>query len=119
MTRSTCSVARHKRRKRLFKKAKGYWGDRKNHIRQTKNAVMKAMKFSYFHRKRKKRDFRALWIARLSAAAKINGMCYSHLIAGLKKLGSLLNRKVLSEMAIHHPEHFALVVEEAKGALKS
>jgi len=117
MTRSTCSVARHKRRKRLFKKAKGYWGDRKNHIRQTKNAVMKAMKYSYFHRKKKKSDFRRLWITRLSAAAKIHGISYSHLMFGLKKLGSILNRKVLSEMAVLEPSHFAEVVNQAKGAL--
>jgi large subunit ribosomal protein L20 len=117
MVRATSSVARHRRRKRLFKLAKGFWGDRKNHLRLTSDAVINALASNYRHRKAKKRDFRGLWITRLGIAAKIHGISYSKLIFGLKKVGCLMNRKVLSEMAIRDPEGFAAVVTEAKKAL--
>ena len=117
MVRATSSVARHRRKKRLFKLAKGFWGDRKNHLRLTMDAVATALSNNYKHRKRKKRDFRALWITRLGVAAKIHGMSYNKLIYGLKKAGCLLNRKVLSEMAIQDPQGFAAVAAEAKKAL--
>jgi large subunit ribosomal protein L20 len=114
MVRATNAVASHRRRKRLMKLAKGFWGDRKNHLRLTQDAVAKALADSYRHRKLKKRDFKSLWITRLSVAAKLNGMSYCALIDGLKKKGSLLNRKVLSEMAIHDPQGFASVVNEIR-----
>jgi large subunit ribosomal protein L20 len=117
MVRATYSVARHRRKKRLFKLAKGFWGDRKNHLRLTMDAVTTALSNNYKHRKKKKRDFRALWITRLGVAAKIHGINYNKLICGLKKAGCMLNRKVLSEMAIADPGGFAAVVTEAKKAL--
>jgi len=117
MTRAKNAVARHRKRKRLMKLAKGFVGDRKNHIRLTKDAVMSALAFSTRHRKLRKREFRRLWTTRLSVAAKIHGISYSKMIHGLNKAGCTLNRKVLSEMSIHDPESFALVVAEAKKAL--
>lgn len=117
MVRVTRSLATHKRRKRLLKQAKGFVGDRKNHIKLSKDAVMSALAFNYRHRKQKKRDFRKLWIMRLGVAAKINGLSYSRLIQGLSKVGCDLNRKMLSEMAIRDPSSFALVAGEAKKAL--
>lgn len=117
MVRVTSAPASRRRRKRVLKRAKGFWGDRKNHIRQTKNAVMSALAFSYRHRKQKKRDFRSLWITRVGVAAKINGISYSKLICGLKKAGCDLNRKMLAEMAIHDPEGFKAVAEMAKKSL--
>ena len=117
MVRVTCAPASRKRRKRMFKRAKGFYGDRKNHLRQTSNAVMSAMSFSTRHRKLKKREFRSLWITRIGVGAKINGISYSRLINGLIKAGCVLNRKMLSEMAIHDPAGFASVAEKAKQAL--
>lgn len=119
MVRATCAPASRRRRKRLLKQAKGFWGDRKNHIRQSTNAVMSALSFNYKHRKQKKRDFRTLWITRIGIGAKINGLSYSKLICGLSLAGSQLNRKMLSEMAIHDPEGFKAVAEMAKHALAS
>lgn len=117
MTRVTCAVASRRRRKRLLKLAKGFVGDRKNHVRLTKNAVMTALSNNYKHRKQKKRDFRNLWIVRVNVGAKINGMSYSKFMNGLKKAGCELNRKVLSEMAIHDPRGFEEVAKKAKAAL--
>jgi large subunit ribosomal protein L20 len=114
MVRATNAVAARRRTKRVMKQAKGFWGDRKNHLKQTSDAVMRAMANNYSHRKLKKRDFRSLWITRLSAAAKINGLSYSAMIHGLEKAGSTLNRKVLSEMAIHDPKGFGAVVNHVK-----
>ncbi len=119
MVRVTCAVARHRRVKRLRKAAKGFWGDRKNHLRQTSNTVLHALAFSYRGRKEKKRDFRKLWIMRLSAAAKMNGISYSKLIFGLKKANCELDRKSLSEMALKEPQNFSIVVDKAKEALKT
>ena len=117
MVRATNSVASHRRKKRVFKAAKGFWGDRKNHLRQSMDCVMRAQSYNYSHRKLKKRDFRSLWVSRLGIAAKIHGISYSRLIYGLKKSGCELNRKMLSEMAIHNPEGFKQVVDAAKKAL--
>src|SRR3972149_11279725 len=100
MSRVTCAVSSRKRRKRILKRAKGFWGDRKNHVRLTKDAVMKAMAFNYIHRKDKKSDFRSLWTIRINVAAKINGISYSKLINGLKKANCLINRKMLADLAI-------------------
>lgn len=116
MVRVTCAPSSRKRRKRLLKRAKGFYGDRKNHIRQSTNAVMSALSFHYRHRKLKKRDFRSLWITRVGVAAKINGISYSKLIDGLKKAGCEVNRKMLAEMAIHDPSGFKVFAEMAKKA---
>ncbi len=117
MVRVTNAVAAHRKRKRLLKLAKGFVGDRKNHIKLSADAVMSALAFNYKHRKQKKRDFRRLWIVRIGVAAKINGLSYSKLISGLAKAGCALNRKVLSDMAIRDPRSFALVATQAKQAL--
>lgn len=117
MVRVTNAVASHRRKKRLLKQAKGFWGDRKNHLRMTKDAVMRALAFNYRHRKNKKRDFRRLWITRIGVATKIHGMSYSSLIHGLKKAGCELDRKMLADMAVRDPESFAAVVGRAKSAL--
>ncbi len=117
MVRVTNAVAANRKRKRLLKKAKGFVGDRKNHIRLTSDAVMSAMAFNYKHRKQKKRDFKSLWIVRIGVGAKINGLSYSKLISGLKKAGCELNRKMLSDMALRDPSSFAAVAGTAKKAL--
>ncbi len=117
MVRATNAVATHRRKKRLHKIAKGYWGDRKNHWRMTHDAVMRALAYNYKHRKEKKRDYRTLWISRISAAAKIHGISYSKFIHGLIKANCTLDRKVLSDMAILDPQGFAHVAGQAKLAL--
>ena len=117
MTRTSSSVASRKRRKRLLKKAKGFWGDRKNHVRLTKDAVMKALAFNFHHRKRKKRDFKKIWIIRINVAARLNGISYSKLINGLIKAGCLVNRKMLADLALNDPNGFKSVADVAKKAL--
>ena len=117
MVRATNAVASHRRKKRLLKQAKGFVGDRKNHLRLTSDAVLRAMAYNYRHRKERKREFRSLWIMRISAAAKINGISYSKFICGLKLARCELNRKILAEMAIADPNSFAAVVGRAKAAL--
>ncbi|MCB1084480.1 MAG: 50S ribosomal protein L20 [Chlamydiia bacterium] len=119
MVRVTNAVASRKRRKRLLKRAKGFSGDRKNHVRLTKDAVMKAMAFSTRDRKKKKGDFRRLWITRIGVAAKTQGISYSRLICGLTKAGVRINRKMLSDLAIRDPQSFAAVADTAKQALAS
>lgn len=117
MVRATNSVASHRRRKRLFKRAKGFVGDRKNHVRLTQDAVMRALAYNYRHRKLRKREFRRLWITRIGAAAKINGISYSKFINGLSKARCELNRKMLADMAIRDPISFAAIASRAKEAL--
>lgn len=117
MVRVTHALASHRRKKRLLKRAKGFIGDRKNHLRLTTEAVMRALAFNYTHRKHKKRDFRRLWISRISAAAKINGISYSKFVNGLKKARCELDRKVLSDLALFDPAGFSAVVNQAKQAL--
>lgn len=117
MVRATNAVASHRRKKRLYKLAKGFVGDRKNHLRLTSGAVMRALAYNYRHRKLRKREFRSLWITRISAAAKINGMSYSKFIHGLKQAKCELDRKVLADMAIRDPNSFAAIVGFAKQAL--
>ncbi len=117
MARVTCAVSSRKRRKRLLKLAKGFYGDRKNHIRLTKDAVMKALAYNYIHRKKKKSDFRRLWIIRINVAAKINGISYSKLINGLKKAKVIINRKVLANLALNDPKAFSEIAKIAKKAL--
>ncbi|MCB1112847.1 MAG: 50S ribosomal protein L20 [Chlamydiales bacterium] len=117
MVRVTNAVASHRRKKRMLKRAKGFYGDRKNHLRLTKEAVMRALAFNYVHRKQNKRNFRSLWIQRIAAGAKIHGMSYSKLIHGLKKAECDLNRKILADMAVNDPQGFAAVIGRAKEAL--
>lgn len=117
MVRATNAVASHRRKKRLYKRAKGFVGDRKNHLRLTSDAVMRAMAYSYRHRKLKKRDFRRLWIMRIGAAAKINGISYSKLINGLIKAQCEIDRKMLADLAIRDPNSFTAIVNHAKQAL--
>lgn len=117
MVRATNAVASHRRKKRLYKRAKGFVGDRKNHLRLTSGAVLKALAYNYRHRKQRKGEFRSLWITRINAAAKIHGMSYSKFIHGLKKAKCELDRKILSDMAIEDPQGFAAVVGFAKEAL--
>jgi large subunit ribosomal protein L20 len=117
MVRVTNAVAANRKRKRLLKLAKGFVGDRKNHLRLTSDAVMSALAFNYRHRKQKKRDFKRLWIVRIGVGAKINGISYNKFISGLKKAGCELNRKMLSDMALRDPNSFAAVASTAKQAL--
>ena len=106
-----------KRRNKVLKAARGYWGSKSKHFKMAKQAVMKSGNYAYIGRKQKKREFRQLWIARISAAAKANGMNYSTLMNGLKKAGITLNRKMLSEIAISDPAGFTAITEKAKAAL--
>ena len=106
-----------KRRNKVLKMAKGYYGSKAKLFKPAKQAVMKSGQYAYIGRKLKKRDFRRLWISRISAAAKLNGMNYSTLIDGLKKAGINLNRKMLSEIAISAPAAFTAICEKAKAAL--
>ena len=117
MVRVRSRVASRKRRKKLLKRAKGFVGDRKNHVRLTQDAVMKAMAFSTIHRKKKKGDFRRLWITRIGVAAKSQGISFSKLIHGLKKAGVLIDRKMLSDLSIRDPKSFAEIADTAKAAL--
>jgi large subunit ribosomal protein L20 len=106
-----------KRRNKVLKLAKGYWGSKSKHFKMAKQAVMKSGNYAYIGRKQKKRDFRALWITRISAQAKVCGINYSRLMCGLKKAGINLNRKMLAEIAVYDKEAFAALVEKAKAAL--
>jgi large subunit ribosomal protein L20 len=114
MPRATNSVASRKRRKKILKQAKGYFGARKNVYTVAKNAVEKGLLYSYRDRRKKKGNFRKLWIQRINAGARQNGMSYSELMGQLNKKGIDLNRKVLADLAMNHPEAFKAVVEEAK-----
>lgn len=109
---------RKEKRKKVLKLAKGYYGKKKNAYRIAMQAVDKALQYAYRDRRQKKRQFRSLWIVRINAAARENGLTYNRLISGLRKSGLDLNRKVLSEIAIHDPEGFAAIVEVAKDALE-
>ena len=114
MPRSVNSVAKRARRKKVLKQAKGYFGRRKNVWTVAKNAVDKAMLYSYRDRKTKKRNFRALWIMRINAAARENGMSYSQLMGKLNTNNVGLNRKVLADLAMNHPEAFKAIVDKVK-----
>lgn len=118
MVRVTQSVPRNRRKKRLFKAVKGFWGDRKNHVRNAKDALMKAMAYSTEHRRKKKGDFRRLWITRIGTAAKIEGISYSRLIDGLSKAQCLVNRKMLAELAVTDPQVFGEIATVAKQELQ-
>ncbi len=111
MPRSQNKVASHRRRKKVLEQAKGYWGGRSKVYTIAKHHVEKALSHAYRHRRTKKREFRGLWITRINAAAKLNGTTYSRLIAGLDKKQVMINRKVLADLAVNHPNAFAEVVK--------
>jgi len=119
MARIKRAVVTRKRRKKILKLAKGYWGSKSKHFKMANQAVMKSLTYAYVGRRLKKRDFRRLWITRISAACKANDMNYSRFMHGLKLSGVNLNRKMLSEMAIHEPEAFTKLVGTAKEALSA
>ena len=106
-----------KKRRKIFKLSKGYFGNKSKSYRIAREAVMKSLNYAYIGRRRKKRDFRKLWIQRINAAARANGMSYSRLMNGLKLAGVEVNRKMLAEMAIHDEQGFAKLVEVAKSKL--
>lgn len=115
MARVKRGVNAKKRHKKVLKQAKGYFGAKSKLFKTANQAVMKSLSYAYIGRKHRKRDFRRLWITRINAAARLNGMSYSTFINGLKKANIDVNRKMLSEMAIHDAEGFSKLVEIAKG----
>ncbi|MDE6733448.1 MAG: 50S ribosomal protein L20 [Oscillospiraceae bacterium] len=117
MARVKGALATRKRRNKTLKLAKGYWGGKSRLFKTAKEAVMKSGQYAYIGRKLKKRDFRRLWITRISAACKANGMNYSTFMNGLKKANITLNRKMLSEIAINDAAGFTALTEKAKAAL--
>ena len=117
MARIKGATMTRKRRKSVLKAAKGYWGAKSKHFKMAKQAVLKSGNYAFAGRKLKKRDFRKLWIARISAQAKVNGMNYSTLMHGIKVAGIDLNRKMLAELAVSDKEAFAKICEMAKAAL--
>jgi len=117
MPRATNAPASRRRRKRILQQAKGFRGARSKLIRTATEAVDRSMRLSTIHRKHKKRDYRALWITRISAATRLHGMSYSRFIEGLTKSGVALNRKMLSEIAIHDPTGFEAIVKLARAGL--
>jgi large subunit ribosomal protein L20 len=119
MARIKGAMMTRKRRHKVLGMAKGYWGAKSKHYKMANQAVMKSLTYAYIGRKRKKRDFRRLWITRISAAVKMNGWNYSTFMHGLKLAGIEMNRKMLSEVAIHEPEAFSALTEGAKAALKA
>ena len=117
MARVKRGVTARRRHKKILKQAKGYYNARRKVFRVAKQAVTKALQYAYIGRKQKKRNFRSLWITRINAAARINGMSYSRFMNGLMKAGITLDRKVLADIAVHDPAGFAALAEKAKGAL--
>lgn len=116
MARIKGALMTRKRRKKVLKLAKGYYGAKSKHFKMAKQAVMKSGNYAYIGRKHRKRDFRRLWITRISAACRANGVNYSSFMNGLKKANIELNRKMLSEIAISDPAAFTSLVEQAKAA---
>jgi large subunit ribosomal protein L20 len=119
MARIKGALMTRKRRNKILKLAKGYWGSKSTHYKMANQAVMKSLTYAYIGRKRKKRDFRQLWITRISAACKLNDLNYSRFMHGLKLSGIDMNRKMLSEMAIHEPEAFTALCGTAKQAISA
>ena len=117
MARVKRGVTSHAKHKKVLKAGKGYWGRRKNTIRVAKQAMEKAMQYAYRDRKTKKRDFRSLWIQRINAGVRSEGMTYSKFINGLSKSGVKLDRKVLADLAYDHPEAFKTIVKKVQSAL--
>ena len=118
MARIKGAMMTRKRRKKVLKLAKGYFGAKSTHFKMAKQAVMKSGQYAFIGRKQKKRNFRSLWITRISAACRMNGINYSTFMNGLKKAGIELNRKMLSEIAIHDEAGFTALCDKAKAALK-
>ncbi len=118
MARIKGAVMTRKRRKKVLRLSKGYFGAKSKLFRTAKQAVMKSGNYAYIGRKQRKRDFRKLWITRISAAARLNGMNYSTLMNGLKKAGVDINRKMLSEIAVYNPDAFTSLADKAKAALR-
>ena len=116
MARIKAAVNAHKKRRKIMKAAKGYFGSKSKQYRAAKEQVMRSLRYAYIGRKLRKRDFRQLWIARINAAARINGMSYSRFMCGLKKANIDLNRKVLADLAVNDAAGFAKLVEIAKNA---
>ncbi len=119
MPRIKRAVSAHKKRRKIFKLAKGYFGARSKQYRSAKPAVMHALKYAYIGRRLRRRDFRKLWIARINAAARLNGISYSRLINGLKLAGVEVNRKMLAEIAVSDAAAFTQLVEVAKAKLSA
>jgi large subunit ribosomal protein L20 len=119
MPRVSSSPARNKRKKKIFKTAKGYFGGRKNLYRTAKDAVEKGWEYAYRDRKNKKRNFRRLWITRINAAARENELSYSRLMNGLKRTGIDLDRKALADLAVRNPEAFSALADRVKEELKN
>ena len=117
MARVKGAMMTRKRRNKILGMAKGYWGSKSRHYKMANQAVMKSLRYAYVGRKQRKRDFRQLWITRISAACKLNGINYSRFMHGLKLAGINLNRKMLSETAINDPAAFTALVEQAKAAI--
>ena len=117
MARVKGAMMTRKRRNKILKMAKGYWGAKSKHFKMANEQVMKSLTYAYVGRKQKKRNFRQLWITRISAACKMNGMNYSTFMNGLKKAGIAINRKMLAEMAVNDKAAFTQLTETAKKAL--
>ncbi len=117
MARVKGAMMTRKRRKKVLKLAKGYWGAKSKHFKMANQAVIKSLKYAYIGRKLKKRDFRTLWITRISAEAKVNGINYSRFMNGLKKANIEINRKMLADLAVNDKAAFASLVVKAKAAL--
>ena len=118
MSRVKRGVTTHARHRKVIKAAKGYYGRRKNTFRIANQAVEKAGQYAYRDRKVRKRNFRALWVQRINAAARINGLTYGRFIDGLNKAGIEIDRKVMADIAVHEPEAFTALAEQAKAVLK-
>ncbi|MCS2610522.1 50S ribosomal protein L20 [Halomonas dongshanensis] len=116
MTRVKRGVVARRRHKKVMKQAKGYYGARSRVFRVAKQAVIKAGQYAYRDRRNRKRQFRALWIQRINAGARLNGLSYSRFVGGLKKAGIEIDRKVLADLAVHEKAAFAAIVEKAKAA---
>ena len=117
MARVKGAMMSRKRRNKILKMAKGYWGSKSRHFKMANQAVMKSLTYAYTGRKLKKRDFRQLWITRISAACKLNGLNYSSFMNGLKKSGIAINRKMLAELAVNDKAAFTQLTDTAKKAL--
>ena len=115
MARVKGAMMTRKRRNKTLKLAKGYWGNKSRHFKMANQAVMKSLTYAYTGRKLKKRDFRSLWITRINAAARVNGLSYSRLIDGLKKADITINRKMLADLAVNDPKAFADLCAKVKG----
>ncbi|MDA2915560.1 50S ribosomal protein L20 [Nitrospinae bacterium AH_259_B05_G02_I21] len=117
MTRATSGPTTRRRHKKIIKQAKGYYGMRRTSYRRAREAVERALKYAYRDRRQRKRQFRRLWVVRINAAARLNGLTYGQLIHGLKRADVALDRKVLAHLAVHDPEAFGQIAERAKAAL--